>query len=62
MSNSRPTVLFLSVPRAAKKMGVGVRRLKRAVRDGQIPAIQLGRQKVVSVAVIERLAQVKVSA
>jgi hypothetical protein len=40
-------------------MGIGVERLKRAVRDGQVPAIEIGHRKVISRRVIERLAQLE---
>jgi hypothetical protein len=51
------SVLFLSIPVAAKAMGVGTARLKRAVACGQIPAIKIGSRRVISVATLERLAQ-----
>ena len=37
MSDSRPTALFLSIPRAAKSAGVGLKRMKPAAIAGQIP-------------------------
>src|ERR1700687_3205227 len=62
MPESQELALFLSLPRAAREMGIGVERLKRAVRDGQVPAIEIGHRKVISRRVIERLAQVEVPA
>jgi excisionase family DNA binding protein len=57
MSSSRSTILFLSIPVAAKQMGVGVERLKRAVRAGQVPSVEIGSRKLISRRAIERLAQ-----
>jgi len=40
-------------------MGIGVERLKRAIRDGQVPAIELGHRKLVPRRAIEKLAQLE---
>jgi len=63
MHDSQPAALFLSVPAAARQMGIGVERLKRAIRDGQVPAVALGSRsrKLVPRAAIERLAQLEMN-
>ncbi len=33
---------LLTLPRAARKVGVGVRQIRRAVRCGDLPAYQIG--------------------
>ncbi|HXN85589.1 MAG TPA: hypothetical protein VN867_05935 [Candidatus Binataceae bacterium] len=49
--------LFLSIPAAARELGVSIKRLTLAIDLRQVPAIQLGRRKVVPRAAIEKLAQ-----
>lgn len=49
--------LFLSVPDAAKLLGVSAERLARAIKAGQVRAITLGCRKMVARAAIERLAE-----
>ena len=56
VGDSRP--LFLSVPDAARLLGVSPERLQRAIRDHQVPAIVIGARKLVARATIERLAQI----
>jgi hypothetical protein len=55
LADSRP--LFLSVPDAAKLLGVSPERLQRAIRDHQVPAIVIRARKLVARATIEKLAQ-----
>jgi hypothetical protein len=65
MNDSQPSTLFLSVPRAAREMGIGIERLKRAIRDGQVqavemvPAVEIGHRKLVPRRAIERLARLE---
>ncbi len=61
MPESRELGLFLSLPHAAREMGIGVERLKRAVRDGQVPAIEIGSRKLIHRRAIERLAQLEMN-
>ena len=56
MSNSVQTALFISIPRAARRVGVGLKRMKAAVDAGQIPSIEIGKQKMVPRRALERLA------
>ena len=51
--------LFLSVPDAARLMGITVERLAKAIKVGQIRAITIGAQKLIARATIERLAQLE---
>jgi excisionase family DNA binding protein len=48
--------LFLSVPDAARLLGVSPERLQRAIRDHQVPAITIGARRLVSRRVLEKLA------
>ena len=57
MAISREMPLFLTIPSAARRIGIDPRRLKAAIENEQIPAIVIGRQTMVSRLVIERLAQ-----
>ena len=57
MSISGESALFMTIPRAAKKLGVGVRRLAKAIAAGQVAAVKIGEQRMVSVAAIEKLAR-----
>jgi len=59
MSDPQPMALFLSLPRAARQMGIGVERLKRAIRDGQVPAVEIGHRKLVPRRALERLARLE---
>lgn len=55
---SRETrTLFLSIPSAAKLMGITPERLTKAIAAHQIPAIVIGCRKLVARAAIERLAE-----
>ena len=54
---SRDTALFLSIPDAARLIGCTPERLREAIAQHQIPAINLGARKVIARAAIERLAQ-----
>lgn len=57
---SRETrALFLSIPTAAKLMGITPERLTKAIAAHQISAIVIGAQKVVARATIEKLAQLE---
>ncbi len=56
-SNQTDTGLFLSIPAAARELGVSIRRLTLAIDLRQVPAIVLGRRKVVPRAAIEKLAR-----
>lgn len=49
--------LFLSIPNAARLMGVTPERLTKAIAAHQIPAITIGARKVIARAAIERLAE-----
>jgi len=49
--------LFLSIPAAARLMGITPERLARAIARHQIPAIVIGSHKVVARAAIMRLAE-----
>ena len=49
--------LFLSIPDAAKLMGITPERLARAIKAGQVRAITIGAQKLIARAAIERLAE-----
>jgi hypothetical protein len=67
MSISSDSALFMTIPSCrresagcsstAKKLGVGVDRLAKAIAAGQVAAVQIDDQKLVPVAAIERLAQ-----
>lgn len=61
MTFDRPEMrsLFLSIPAAAKLMGITPERLTRAIARHQIPAIVIGSHKVIARAAIERLAQLE---
>jgi hypothetical protein len=56
MLESRETRLFLSLPQAAAKMGIGIERLKRAIALRQVRSITLGSRVLVPRSAIERLA------
>lgn len=49
--------LFLSIPAAARELGVSIKRLTLAIDLRQVPAIQLGRRKMVPRRAIERLVE-----
>jgi len=59
MTISSEQPLFLTIPAAARRMGIDPRRLKAAIGAKQIPAAKVGRQRLVPLAAIERLAMVK---
>jgi hypothetical protein len=62
MSDSCPRALFVSIPAAAKLMGIGLKRMKAAVDAGQMPAVEIGDRKLIPRRAIERLAQVEAEA
>lgn len=47
--------LTLTVPQAAKRLGIGRSAAYEGVRTGQIPTIRIGKRIVVPVAALERL-------
>jgi excisionase family DNA binding protein len=49
--------LFLSIPSAAKLMGITPERLTRAIAAHQIPAITIGSRRLIPRRTIERLAE-----
>jgi hypothetical protein len=51
------TALFVSIPAAARRLGVSIRRLKLAIDLTQISAVQIGRRKVIPRRAIEKLAR-----
>ena len=56
MSISLDPPLFLTIPDAAKRIGVDPRRLKAAIDTNQIPSLKVGKQLLISRLVLERLA------
>jgi hypothetical protein len=56
-TNQTDTGLFLSIPAAARELGVSIKRLTLAIDLRQVPAIQLGRRKLIPRKAIERLAE-----
>lgn len=55
-STTRDTPLLVSVPEAARLLGVGTTFGWALVRSGEMPSIKLGRRVLVPRAVLERLA------
>jgi len=55
--NQTDSGLFVSIPAAARELGVSVRRLKLAIDLTQISAVQIGRRKVIPRRAIEKLAR-----
>lgn len=51
--------LFLSVPDAARLLGVSPERLARALKASQIPSIVIGSRRLIARAAIEKLAQLE---
>jgi len=47
--------LTLSVPDAARRLGVGRNTLYDAIKRGEVPSIRVGRRLVVPIAALERL-------
>ncbi|MDP9363798.1 MAG: helix-turn-helix domain-containing protein [Chloroflexota bacterium] len=45
----------ISVPEAAKRLGIGISLAKAMAADGRLPSIRLGNRRVVPVAVLEAL-------
>jgi excisionase family DNA binding protein len=41
--NGQATVELLTLPAAAKRVGIGVRQVRRAVAEGDLPVYQVGR-------------------
>lgn len=56
MSESRPIALFLSLPAAAKELGIGIERLKKAVALHQVRSVTLGSRILIPRASILKLA------
>ncbi len=48
------TGLTLTVPEAAKRLGVGRNTLYAAIQRGEVPSIRIGRRTLVPVAALER--------
>lgn len=48
--------LALSIPEAAKHLGIGRTTLYRLIGDGVIPVVKIGRRTIVPVASLEALA------
>lgn len=59
MADSLQGGLFLSVPAAARAMGLGVKRVKAAVDAGQIVSVEVGKRKLIPRREIARLALVR---
>jgi excisionase family DNA binding protein len=51
----------ISVPEAARRLGVGLSLAKAMAADGRLPTIKLGARRVVPVAVLEELVSAKVA-
>lgn len=49
--------LFVSVPEAAKVIGLGETKTKELVRSGQLRTVKVGRRRLVPVAAIAELAR-----
>jgi excisionase family DNA binding protein len=50
-----PEFALLSIPQASAVLGIGIKTVRSAVRDGQIRAVLLGRRQLISKSEIERL-------
>ena len=48
-------LLVLSVEEAGRRLGIGRSLAYRAVREGEIPSVRIGRRLVVPVAALERM-------
>lgn len=55
----RSSLILLSIPRAAKELGLGTERVRRAVAANEIPSIRLGPRRLIARQVLEKLAQLK---
>jgi hypothetical protein len=53
---SESTSLFLSIPQAARELGIGIERLKKAVALHQVRSITLGSRVLIPRAAILKLA------
>jgi excisionase family DNA binding protein len=51
------TAQFISLPKAAAHLGIDVRRVRAAIELGQLKAIRLGSQLLISRKSIERLVE-----
>lgn len=56
MKPQHDMALLMPLPVAAKKLGVDVRTLRLAIERGQIPAVEIGRRKLVPRKALSRLA------
>ena len=56
MSEPRETPLFFSIPQAARELGIGIERLKKAVALHQVRSITLGSRVLIPRAAILKLA------
>lgn len=56
MIDQRESGLFLTIPSAARRMGVGEARLRRAIETGQVRTVTISKQKLIPRAALERLA------
>jgi excisionase family DNA binding protein len=56
-TQSTETAQFLSLPKAAEVVGVDVRRIRDAVDRGQLRAVRIGSQLMISRKAIERLVE-----
>ncbi|MGA7873046.1 MAG: hypothetical protein WCA22_19320 [Candidatus Binatus sp.] len=54
-SNQTDSGAFVSIPAAAKKLGVSTKRLALAIDLRQVPAVMLGRRKVIPRQAIQKL-------
>jgi excisionase family DNA binding protein len=57
--NTQPTetAQFISLPKAAAQIGIDVRRVRAAIELGQLKAVRLGSQLLISRKSIERLVE-----
>ena len=52
----QPTILFVSVPEAAKMLGIGKTLLYEQIQSGKFPHRRIGGRIVISLKVLEKLA------
>lgn len=57
MEVQQPQVLFVSVPKAAKMLGIGKTLLYEQINAGKFPHKRIGGRIVVSMKVLEKLAE-----
>lgn len=57
MPETRETPLFVSFPQAARELGIGLTRLKRAVELRQVRAIRIGARTMMARASLMKLAE-----